>query len=182
MAGGYTQDADIKNVRLIRREESYYINLYDIIYRGDVEQNVIIDDGDVVDVPELPVYGERVYVLGEVYRQGVYPLKDAPDLLAALSFAGSFTATAVEENTVIIRGYQPGIKPVVLTADVNAILKKGDIRQNIHLIDGDVVYVSRSAIGDVNEFIINTVPLLEYLLYPGDYRDAYWQNDKLRFK
>jgi polysaccharide export outer membrane protein len=182
MAGGYTKDADIKKVRLIRGEKTCYVNVYDIIYRGDIGQNVIIDDGDVVDVPELPAYGERVYVLGEVYRQGVYPLKDAPDLLAALSFAGSYTATAVEENTVVIRGYQPGTKPLVLTADVNAILKKGDIRQNINLMDGDVVYVPRSTIGDVNEFIINTVPLLEYLLYPGDYRDAYWQSDKLRFK
>ena len=181
-AGGYTKDADVKRVTLIRRGKTYYVNLYDIIYGGAIEQNVIVDDGDVVDVPELPVYGERIYVLGEVHRQGVYPLKDAPDLLAALSFAGSYTLTAVEENTVIIRGYQPGKKPLVLTADVNAILKKGDIAQNIALMDGDVVYMPRTTIGDINEFIINTVPLLEYLLYPGEYRDAYGQNNDLRFK
>jgi len=127
MAGGYTKDADTKRVKLIRGDTSYPINLYDLIYRGEVDQNVIIDDGDVIDVPELPEYGERVYVLGEVHRQGVYSLKDVPDLLAALSFAGSYTRTAVEENTLIIRGYQPGAKPIILTADVSAILKKGDI-------------------------------------------------------
>ena len=182
LAGGYTKDADIKQVKLIRGGKIYYINLYDIIYRGDTEQNVIIDDGDVVDVPELPEYAERVYVLGEVYRQGVYRLEDASDLMAALSFAGSFTGTAVEENTLIIRGYQSGEKPMILTADINAILKRGDIRQNIPLVEGDIVYVPRSTIGDVNEFIINTIPLLEYLLYPGEYRDAYWQSQDLRFK
>ena len=182
LAGGYTKDADIKKVKLVRGGKVYYINLYDIIYRGEIEQNVIIDNGDVVDVPELPVYGERVYVMGEVYRQGVYPLKDAPDLLAALAFAGSFTGTAVQENTLIIRGYQPGKKPQVLTADINALFKKGDIRQNIPLQEGDIVYVPRSTIGDINEFIINTIPLLEYLLYPGEYRDAYWQHQDLRFK
>jgi protein involved in polysaccharide export with SLBB domain len=182
LAGGYTADADIKNVKLIRGSKIYHINLYDIIYRGETEQNVIIDDGDVVDVPELPEYGERVYVLGEVYRQGVYSLKNTPDLMAALSASGSYTGTAVEENTLIIRGYEPGKKPLVMTADINAILKKGDIRQNIPLIDGDIVYVPRSVIGDLNEFIINTVPLLEYLLYPGRYRDAYGQYQDLRFK
>jgi protein involved in polysaccharide export with SLBB domain len=182
MAGGYTKDADIKKVKLIRGDKIHYVNLYDIIYRGETGQNVIIDDGDVVDVPELPKYGERVYVLGEVNRQGVYSLEDAPDLLAALSFAGSYTRTAVEENTIIIRGYQPGKKPMILTADINAILKKGDIGQNIPLMNGDIVYIPRSSIGDINEFIINTVPLLDYLLYPGKYRDAYGSYEHLRFK
>jgi protein involved in polysaccharide export with SLBB domain len=182
MAGGYTKDADIKKVKLIRGEKSYYINLYDIIYRGEVEQNIIIDNGDVIDVPELPEYGERVYVLGEVNRQGVYSLKDVPDLLAALSFAGSYTRTAIEENTLIIRGYQPGTEPLILTADIGAILKKGDIGQNVPLMDGDIVYVPRRMIGDINEFIVNTVPLLDYLLYPGYYRDAYGSYEHLRFK
>jgi len=182
LAGGYTEDADIKQVKLIRGDKIYYINLYDIIYTGETEQNVIIDAGDVVDVPELPIFGERVYVLGEVYRQGIYPLKNTPDLMAALAFAGSYTGTAVQENTLIIRGYEPGKQPQVLTADIDAILKKGDIRQNIPLIDGDIVYVPRSTIGDINEFIINTIPLLEYLLYPGKFRDAYAQPDDLRIK
>jgi protein involved in polysaccharide export with SLBB domain len=182
MAGGYTKDADTKRVKLIRGDASYFINLYDLIYRGDVDQNVIIDDGDVIDVPELPEYGERVYVLGEVNKQGVYSLKDVPDLLAALSFAGSYTRTAVEENTLIIRGYQPGEKPLVLTADVSAILNRGDISQNVSLMDGDILYVPRRTIGDINEFIVNTVPLLDYLLYPGRYRDAYGSYEHLRFK
>jgi protein involved in polysaccharide export with SLBB domain len=182
MAGGYTKDADIKKVKLIRNDTIYFINLYDLIYRGEVEQNVIIDDGDAIDVPELPEYGERVYVLGEVNGQGVYSLKDVPDLLAAISFAGSYTRTAIEENTLIIRGYQPGTKPLILTADVSAILKKGDISQNIALMDGDIVYVPRKRVGDINEFIVNTVPLLDYLLYPGRYRDAYGRYEHLRFK
>jgi len=182
LAGGYTEDADIKQVKLIRGGKVYYINLYDIIYTGETEQNVIIDDGDVVDVPELPLFGERVYVLGEVYRQGIYNLKNTPDLMAAIAWAGSYTGTAVQGNTLIIRGYEPGKKPLVLTADINAILKKGDIQQNIPLIDGDIVYVPRSTIGDINEFIINTIPLLEYLLYPGKFRDYYGQPDDLRFK
>jgi len=182
LAGGYTEDADIKQVKLIRADKIYYINLYDIIYTGETEQNVIIDDGDVVDVPELPLFGERVYVLGEVYRQGIYPLKQTRDLMAAIAWAGSYTGTAVQGNTLIIRGYEPGKKPLVLTADINAILKKGDIQQNIPLIDGDIVYVPRSTIGDINEFIINTIPLLEYLLYPGKFRDYYAQPDDLRIK
>ncbi len=179
-AGGYTDDANIKNIKLIRDDEIYYINLYDIVYKGKTAFNVIIDDGDMVEVPELPEYGEKIYVLGEVNYQGIYSLENAPDLLAALSLAGSYTRTAVEENTVVIRGYEPGKEPFVITSDVNTLLKKGDIEQNISLKDGDIVYVPRSTIGDVNEFIINTVPLLDYLLYPGKFRDAYGSHKHLR--
>jgi protein involved in polysaccharide export with SLBB domain len=120
--------------------------------------------------------------MGEVNRQGIYPLEDVPDLLAAVALAGSFTRVAVEQNTLVIRGYEPGKEPRVLTADIDALLKKGDIGQNINLVDGDVVYIPRSTIGDINEFIVNTVPMLDYLLYPGKFRDAYWQSDDLRFK
>ena len=172
LAGGYTIDADIRRVQLIRKGQTFVINLYDIISRGDASQNVIIDADDVVDVPELPLYGDRVYVLGEVANQGVYPLKQVQDLLGALSLAGNFTRTASEENTLIVRGYEHGKKPLVMMADVNAILRKADIAQNIPLQNGDLVYVPPRRIGDVNRWIANTLPLLDILLYPGKFAET----------
>jgi polysaccharide export outer membrane protein len=126
LAGGYTIDADIRQVKLIRGGDTYKINLFDIISRGDSDQNIIIDADDVVDVPELPTFGDRVYVLGEVARQGIYPLKQVQDLLGAISQAGSFTSAAKEENTLIVRGYEPGKEPLVMMADLNAILRKAE--------------------------------------------------------
>lgn len=172
-AGGYTVDADIKSTRLIRGGRTYVINLFDIIEKGDLSQNVIIDDGDTVDIPELPEFGERVYVMGEVVKQGIYPLKDAQDLLAALSLAGSITRLAKEENTLIVRGYEQGKKPLVMMSDVKALLRKADLGQNIRLQDGDLVYIPRMLIGDINDWIENTKPLLELILYPGRF-DAYY--------
>lgn len=172
-AGGYTVDADIKSTRLIRGGRAYVINLFDIIEKGDLSQNVIIDDGDTVDIPELPEFGERVYVMGEVVKQGIYPLKDAQDLLAALSLAGSITRLAKEENTLIVRGYEQGKEPLVMMSDVKALLRKADLGQNIRLQDGDLVYIPRMLIGDINDWIENTKPLLELILYPGRF-DAYY--------
>ena len=172
-AGGYTVDGDIKSTRLIRGGRTYVINLFDIIEKGDLTQNVIIDDGDTVDIPELPEFGERVYVMGEVVKQGIYPLKDAQDLLAALSLAGSITRLAKEENTLIVRGYEQGKEPLVMMSDVKALLRKADLGQNIRLQDGDLVYVPRMLIGDINDWINNTKPLLELLLYPGRFEALY---------
>jgi protein involved in polysaccharide export with SLBB domain len=180
-AGGYTIDADIRNVRLVREGESYLINVYDIIEKGDEKQNVIIDANDVVTIPELPTFGERVYVMGEVNAQGVYPLDDAQDLLAALALAGNYTRLAREENTLIVRGYEPGKKPLVMMADVNALFRKADLSQNIRLKDGDLIYVPRMLIGDVNEWILNMTPVLNIILYPYEFDIRYFKERKLTF-
>jgi protein involved in polysaccharide export with SLBB domain len=166
--GGYTVDADIKNVKLIRQGRSYLVNLYDIIERGDQSQNVIIDDGDVVNIPELPKFGERVYVMGEVNAQGIYPLKDAQDLLAAIALAGNTTRLAREDNTLIVRGYEPGKPALVMMSNLRNLFRQADLSQNIRLKDGDLVYVPSMQIKDVNDWIINMTPILNVLLWPGD--------------
>ena len=48
--------------------------------------------------------------------------------------------------------------------------------QNIALKDGDLVYVPRMVIGDINEFIANINPLMRFLnnkLTVVNFRDAY---------
>ncbi|MDO9565575.1 MAG: polysaccharide biosynthesis/export family protein, partial [Candidatus Desulfaltia sp.] len=184
IAGEEFANADLRKVEVVRKGESYTVNLYKAMFKGDMSHNIVIDDGDIVTVPELPTYGERVYVFGEVQTQGIYRLKDAYDLLAAVSKAGGTTRVAVDSDIKIIRGYEKDReKPIILAANLDEILKKGDMAQNISLQDGDVIYVPRTAIGDLNEFIVNTTPLLDYLLYPDKYRDAYFNPDTmLRFK
>jgi protein involved in polysaccharide export with SLBB domain len=181
LGGGYTLNADIKSVKLVRKGQSYLVNLFDIIEKGDEDQNVIIDEGDVVNIPELPTYGERVYVLGEVNAQGIYPLKEAQDLLAAIALSGNTTRLAKEENTLIVRGYEPGKPPVVMMANVKALLRKADISQNVRLRDGDLVYVPRMLIADINDWIINMTPLLNLILYPGQFEDYYAYRPYLQY-
>lgn len=175
-------NADLRNVELLRRGKRYTLNLFDVMFKGDVGQNVILDAGDIVTVPELPVFGERVYVLGEVNAQGIYRLKDASDLLASLSLAGGPTRLAVKSDIKIIREYQERKgDPMILSASYDDITKRGDIAQNVALKNGDIVWVPRILIGDVNEWITNTLPLLDYLLKPAAYRDAYGDSQNLRF-
>jgi protein involved in polysaccharide export with SLBB domain len=177
---GYTVNADIKNVKLIRQGKSHLINVYDIIEKGDESQNVIIDDGDVVNIPELPQYGERVYVMGEVAAQGIYPLKDAQDLLAAIALAGNTTALAKEEDTLIVRDYQPDKPPLVMTANLRRLFRQADLSQNIRLKDGDLIYVPSMRIKDINNWIINMTPLLNLMLYPGEFADRYFTGYKVK--
>lgn len=179
LGGGYTVDADVKNVQIIRGGRTYRINLYDILERADETQDIIINDRDIVNIPELPKFGERVYVMGEVNSQGIYPLKDAEDLLSAIALAGSFTKLAKEQNTLIVRKYQPGEKPLVMMADLEALLRRADISQNIPLQHGDLVYVPGMVIADVNDWIANMTPLLSFIFYPDDFESRYFMRNYL---
>jgi polysaccharide export outer membrane protein len=174
-------DADIRKVELDRAGNKYTLNLYDAMFRGDTSQNVVLNDKDILTVPELPIYGERIYVFGEVNQEGIYRLKDAADFLSALSIASGLTRTAVKEDIKIIRGYKErNRKPLILSVNYYDIVKRADLSQNLELMNGDVVYVPRTTIGDVNEFILNTTPLLDYLYYPSRYRDSYMNTNWMR--
>jgi len=142
---------------------------------------VIIDEGDVVNIPELPTFGERVYVLGEVAIQGIYPLKEAQDLLAALALSGNTTRLAKEENTLIVRGYEPGKAPIVMMADVKSLLRKADISQNVRLRMGSCV---RSEDGDRRHQRLDYQheAAAEPYSYPGQFEDYYAAVPKLQYK
>jgi protein involved in polysaccharide export with SLBB domain len=168
------ENADLTKVELLRNGKTYTFNLYKAMFYGDENQNPIIDAGDVITVPPEPYFADRIYVFGQVGSVGILRLKDAPDLLAAIALSGGMTYSAIRTDVKIIREFKErNGKPLIISANVNKALYQGDMSQNVKLMRGDVVYVPRMLIGDINEFILNTTPLLNYLLFPGTYRDAY---------
>ncbi|MFA5179797.1 MAG: polysaccharide biosynthesis/export family protein [Syntrophales bacterium] len=159
----YGGNGDLRKVDLVRKGKKYTLNLYSALFGGDMSNNVILDDGDMITVPEEPTYARRVYVFGQVYSPGVYSLVDANDLLMAISLTGGYTALAVQQDIKIVREFKERQgKPLVLSVNLDDILKRGDLSQNIALQDGDLVYVPRMLIGDINEFIANVNPLMTF--------------------
>ena len=63
------------------------------------------------------------------------------------------------------------VSRLFLSANLDQILLQGDLAQNIRLKDGDVIYVPRSVIGDINEFLANISPMLDFVYNrPSDFR------------
>jgi polysaccharide biosynthesis/export protein len=179
-------NGDLRAVELVRKGKKYTLNLYSALFGGDMSHNVIVDDGDMITVPSEPTFVKRVYVFGQVNSPGVFSLTDAKDLLMAISLTGGYTPIAVRSDIKIIREYvERQGKPLVLSVNLDDILKQGDMSQNIALKDGDLVYVPRMVIGDINEFIANINPLMGFLTTnapPVNFR-ANWMKDQnwLRF-
>jgi protein involved in polysaccharide export with SLBB domain len=184
ISGQVTGNADLRQVELVRQGKQYSLNLYNAMFRGDVSDNVVLDNGDTITVPEMPTFAERVYVFGQVNSQGILKLKDSQDLLTAIALCGGTTMVAVKADIKIIREYKERQgKPLILSANLDQILMQGDLAQNIRLRDGDVIYVPRSVIGDINEFITVLTPSLDFLYNrPSGFRTNYLlDQNKLRW-
>jgi protein involved in polysaccharide export with SLBB domain len=182
----YGGNGDLRKVDLVRKGKKYTLNLYSALFGGDMSNNVILDDGDMITVPEEPTFARRVYVFGQVNSPGVFSLTDANDLLMAISLTGGYTPLAVQSDIKIVREFKERQgKPLVLSVNLNEILKQGDLSQNIDLQDGDLVYVPRMLIGDINEFISTISPLMGFFTstVPPSVIMQNWLKDtsKLRF-
>ena len=118
-----------------------------------------------VNVSVVSVQSQKVYVLGEVSKPGIFALQAPTNALEAISMAGGVNIDAADKRVLLVRG---GLSnPEVTTLNINAALKKGDLTQNPMLKPGDIIYVPAMYIADVGRYfrhlsnILSPIVLLE---------------------
>jgi polysaccharide export outer membrane protein len=156
--GGTTKEADLGDIKIRRKNgQSISLNLFAAINKGDLSQDLVLDDGDLIFVPTLEEGGRRVYVFGEVENPGAYTIAGSEmRLFDAISKAGGATVFASADGTRVVRG-DPA-SPEIITADLS---------QNVVLASGDMVYVPRSGWGHINLYNQRIRPLMELILWPA---------------
>ena len=108
-AGGITENANIKEVEVIRKSGlSEYpliktkVDLHSLITEGNTSQNLILFDGDVIKIPKaesnlaldiisnsnLNDFSMQVYVIGEVKKPGILTMNSNSTLIEAVLNAG----------------------------------------------------------------------------------------------
>ncbi len=95
----------------------------------------------VVSVNVVKFRTTRVYVLGEVFKPGMYEIEKQHNLIDALSSAGSYTKDAAKKKVYVIRSEQP---KAPIKINLLNLLEKGDLSQNIPLQEGDIVYLTKN--------------------------------------
>jgi protein involved in polysaccharide export with SLBB domain len=178
MAGGHitsTTRGDLERVKLQREGKTQTVNLLRFISGNSAGgNNPFLMDGDLVFVPEArknAVEQPRIYVFGQAKRPGVFSHSTNMKALDAIAKAGGFTEFGLPREVRVIRGDPE--RPEVIRADIKALLERGDRRGNILLKPNDVIVIPRSVIGDLNEFVKQVSPLLDFLFYPARLRDVY---------
>lgn len=137
-------------------EEILWIDLIDLLQNGNVALNVPLRNGDVVFVPDSE--DATVFVMGAVTTPGAVPIKARIRLTQALAQAGGPTEDADLEQVYVLRPQGAGEPVPPLRVDLAYLLESGDFTENLELRTGDVVYVGRSGMGDVNYVLRKLVP------------------------
>ena len=159
-AGGPTQDARLDQVRLTRTNRTYLLNLQIAVTQGDTRQNVILEDGDFIQITGTQQADRRVAILGEVSEPGVANLSNQSNMLEAIAAANGFTTQAAPNRIRIIRTDDPN-NPTIITVNANRIFK-GDLSQNISVEDGDIIVVPQAYGYDLQELMAEISPILNF--------------------
>jgi protein involved in polysaccharide export with SLBB domain len=93
----------------------------------------------------------QFYIGGEVKEPGAKAMKAEISLTQAVLTAGGFTDAARSGKVVVLRTHPGDPRPQLRVVDVKAVLHDG--AADVVVRPGDVVFVPRSAIGEVDLFV-----------------------------
>jgi polysaccharide biosynthesis/export protein len=163
-AGGALPDADLQDVGVTRDGKRYRVDVASLLETGDPQQNVLLKDGDIIDVPDRS--NSRVFVLGEVAKPTSLPMNRGKLTLAdALTGAGSLDIASGDPHFVyVIRGADKTLTPDVYQLDmtqVDALM----LMTKFELQPKDVVYVQVSSAARFNRALAQITPTLQTLFY-----------------
>lgn len=113
----------------------------------------IINPSITVNVAKLGT--TRVFVMGEVSKQGMYELTKSHRVLDALGAAGGFTQKAAKKDIYLVRNAGTPEENVQKLNILN-YMKKGDMTQNLVLQEGDCLYLTSNhkiSLQDIGLFV-----------------------------
>lgn len=161
-SGGLTENADLRNAILTREGIAQPLDLYALYYEGNLGQDVLLQEGDIVTVPERRF--DKVFVLGEVLfpQSKIMPL-GRYTLSEALSDAGGLNQTTSNAAQVyVLRGTDTG-RPQIwhLNAKAPDALILAD---SFELKPRDVVFVDPAAVTRWSRVLNQILPTSTFLV------------------
>ncbi|WP_280569545.1 polysaccharide export protein [Chromohalobacter sp. 296-RDG] len=158
--GGLTQGGDWHDVVLTRDGVERHLSVYDMLVNGDLDQNLLLQDGDVLHVPE--VGNKQVYVMGEVNQPTSVPMPNTRfSLTNALAQAGGINENSADASGIFVIRRNHDID-----SDTFATVYQLNAENAISFVLGsefilqptDVVYVTAAPIARWNRVISQILP------------------------
>jgi len=152
-AGGFDDDADQSNVVLNRDGQLTQLNLLALYEDGDMSQNILLQDGDIVNVFDNAE--NRVYVMGAMGNRTLSINKGRLTMAQAISEAGNIQETIANpyEFFVVRGGDRPEIYHLSAKQPDALLLAEG-----FPLKPKDIVYVDTADLVRWNRFISLLLP------------------------
>ncbi len=109
------------------------------------------EDNDIT-VTIVTLDGKTYWVLGEVASEGERPFRGDLTIFEAVMRARP-TANAANLGRVRLIRADPR-EPLVITVNVNDMIRSGDSTYNIHVREGDILYVPPTFLTQIGQFIV----------------------------
>ena len=157
-AGGFTEQADLRNVSIQRGQRRYHVDAHGFLSGGLTQNNPTLSNGDVVSVPRRRA--EEAYLLGEVARPDVVDLSLEPiTLTQAITRRGGLQQPRADARGVLVfRAAEARTRVFQLdTSNPTGLL----LGTRFVLEPGDVVYVLRSPLQRWNDTITRLLPTVQ---------------------
>lgn len=151
-AGGITEIGSLRDVKVIRGGDVFAsVDVYDYIFKGKLDNNVALKEGDVINVPP---YSALVSIEGFVKRPMFYELREGEPLSELIAYAGGYSGGAWRDDVNVERN--DGRTNSIYTV-------KADKLDSFGMKDGDAAHVSGSAV----EVFTNRVEIKGAVYRPG---------------
>lgn len=168
----------------VRRPTAYRVDLVPTLMSGHPAGSFPLQMDDVVYVPKMS--RPRVFVFGEVTTPGAYEVSDVATITQVIAMAGGLKDTACKKSLLVLRKQGDKAPPAMLV-DLDKTLKSGGVNEYV-LAAGDVLYVPKSWISNVNVLIDQWLTKGIYALLPAnspldfymDIWDAVYRKSKLQ--
>lgn len=95
VSGGPSENGSFRDIQVIRNGTSIaHFDLYDFLTKGDLANNIVLQDQDIVRVN---AYKTRVELAGQIKRPAIFEVKESETLQNVLDYAGGFTDIAYRD-------------------------------------------------------------------------------------
>lgn len=159
MAGGLNNSANWHEVVLTREGEEFELSVFDMLQNGALDQNLLMQDGDVLHVPDTG--NQKVFVMGEVMRPASLPMANSRiSLTDAIAQAGGIDERQASAAGIFV------VRQAEEKSSKLATVYQLDARNSTAFVLGaqfmleptDVVYVTASPLGRWNRVISQLLP------------------------
>ncbi|WP_164714188.1 SLBB domain-containing protein [Chitinophaga rhizosphaerae] len=101
VSGGPNENGSFRDIQVIRNGTAITkFDLYDFLRNGDLTNNIVLRDQDIIKVTP---YQSRVEIVGEVKRSAIFEVKEGETLQDVINLAGGYTDVSYKD---VIRAYR----------------------------------------------------------------------------
>lgn len=155
LVGGIDPDADLRGARLVRDNRIVPVDIYQLMFNGDLRHNVQLRPNDTVYIPGNE--RQSVFLFGALEKQGQLPMQNGRlSLMQALTMSGlGPESLRDQENIRIIRSNTP-TSGEMISVDISQMITGQAL--DMPLQNGDIIYVPRSGVGNWNQALADMLP------------------------